>query len=87
MAALPNELWVHQIIPAVFQERMREDDQSKVHWRTTGVSHLGSLYVKQGWAEFYPTTFTLVALRRTCRLLCKTIEPHAIGHTFSYFRK
>jgi hypothetical protein len=53
---LPLELWTEHIIPEIMRERDRRD------WN--GVTKIGNMRVNILNAEFFPSSFTLTALKR-----------------------
>lgn len=80
---LPTELWTEHIIPAVFVERGREYDAIVYgYFYNSRESSMGKMYSIAG--EIFRTSFTLTAIKRTCKAFSRRIEPYKDSLFYKY---
>lgn len=66
LPVIPMEMWTHHIIPAIMRQRFLQTEQV--------VHCFGNMLSASTYSGFFPSTFTLTALKRTCKLFNQDIR-------------
>jgi hypothetical protein len=72
---LPNELWTEHVIKEVLLERNKYHNEDLTF-------QVGNLISRDKFKIYHETSFTLTALKRTCKAFEKNIRPYVRGSIY-----
>lgn len=77
LPVLPMEIWTNEIIPIIFERRINDIGDERYMFSECG--HLKDRTTMGA----YPSSFTLTALKRTCKILHKAIKPYCYSAVYN----